>query len=114
MPSPITTHVLDLCGGKPAAGVPIVLEHFKDGDWEEIGRGETNADGRVSNLMHENTKLVPGEYRLVIDTGNYFSSQAVHPFHPYVSIAFRVQDQSQHYHIPLLVSPYGYATYRGS
>ncbi len=112
--SPITTHVLDTSKGKPAQGVHILLEKLNaDGTRTTLGKGETNADGRLPDLLTSETKLAPGTYRLVFDTASYFKAQGVKYFYPSVTISFETTDQS-HYHVPLLLNPYGYSTYRGS
>ncbi|MHB8260715.1 MAG: hydroxyisourate hydrolase [Bacteroidia bacterium] len=110
----ITTHVLDTSKGKPAQGVHIILEKLNaDSTWEALGEGETNADGRVTDLLASEVKLKPCTYRLVFDTASYFKAQGVKSFYPFVTIAFETTHQ-QHYHVPLLLNPYGYSTYRGS
>ncbi|MFI5148259.1 MAG: hydroxyisourate hydrolase [Bacteroidia bacterium] len=112
--SQITTHILDTSKGKPAAGVTVVLEKKSDGEkWNRIGNGETNTDGRVSNLLPEGQTTEPGIYRLVFDTKSYFEKQNTSGFYPSVTIVFEIKDSS-HYHVPLLLNPYGYSTYRGS
>ncbi len=112
--SQITTHVLDTSKGKPAQGVHIILEKPNtDGTWTTLGKGETNADGRLSGLLTSEAKLAPGIYRLVFDTASYFKTQGVKSFYPSVTITFETTNQS-HYHVPLLLNPYGYSTYRGS
>ena len=113
--SGITTHVLDTARGRPAAGVAVILEvQTGVGAWETVGRGETDADGRARSLSPAGATLAEGVYRLTFDTGAYFGAQGVEAFYPSVSVAFRVRDASAHYHVPLLLSPYGYSTYRGS
>jgi 5-hydroxyisourate hydrolase len=111
MSSPITTHVLDTASGKPAAGVPIVLERDEGGTFVEVGRGETDADGRLRTLLPAGP-LVPGVYRITFDTGAYFAGKDA--FYPYVPIVFLAKDPKAHYHVPLLLSPFGISTYRGS
>ena len=108
--SPITTHVLDTAAGRPAAGVSAVLDMLgSDGHtWNLLGRGVTDADGRIRTLLADGHVLSPGLYRIRFNT----SEQS--RFFPEVIIEFRVDDPSQHYHVPLLLSPYGYSTYRGS
>ena len=111
----ITTHVLDTSRGRPAEGVPIVLEMRSGlGEWREVGRGSTDADGRLRTLIAEGSPLEAATYRLTFDTAAYFHSLGVEGFYPEASIVFAVRDPLQHYHVPLLLSPYGYATYRGS
>jgi len=110
--SPITTHVLDTARGKPAAGVPVLLHLQSDGRWRELGRGITNQDGRITDLL-PGSKLQTGRYRLTFETEKYLSASG-EPFFPEVEIVIEVRDPAQHYHVPLLLSPYGYSTYRGS
>jgi 5-hydroxyisourate hydrolase len=108
----ITTHVLDTSRGCPAAGVPVVLERATEPGWQPVGRGTTDADGRVSDLLTS----VPedGRYRLTFDTGAYFDAVGEAGFYPEVSVTFVVADGAEHYHVPLLLSRFGYSTYRGS
>jgi 5-hydroxyisourate hydrolase len=112
--SAITTHVLDTSRGKPAANVAIVLEshHAEDG-YREVGRGVTDADGRLRTLTPTGT-LVKGLYRITFQIGAYYRALGIDTFYPEASIVFDVADAAQHYHVPLLLSPYGYSTYRGS
>ncbi|HSC29433.1 MAG TPA: hydroxyisourate hydrolase [Vicinamibacterales bacterium] len=111
----ITTHVLDIASGRPAAAVPVALERETGLDeWHVIGRGETDADGRLATLMNDNALLVPGSYRLVFDTRRYFDAQGRRGFHPRVIVVFEVARGEEHYHVPLLLAPFGYTTYRGS
>ena|SRR5256885_5184951 len=113
--SAITTHILDVSRGSPASGVSITLEIQTDGNgWRIIGRGETDADGRLRNLLPDDSQLKAGTYRLTFDTGAYFAAQKTEAFYPEVKVAFVVKDGAQHYHVPLLLSPFGYSTYRGS
>jgi len=115
----ITTHVLDTSAGKPAAGVRVVLERGgKSSEWQVVGHGVTSADGRVETLTPESAALEGGLYRLVYDTRRYFEEKGVQTFFPSVIITFQVESHSKsrsnHYHVPLLLSPFGYTTYRGS
>lgn len=113
--SAITTHILDLSRGRPASGVPVTLEMQAGEDsWKLIGKGETDADGRLKELLSSSYVLTKGTYRLTFDTRSYFASQKIESFYPEVKIIFSVRDAAQHYHVPLLLSPYGYSTYRGS
>ena len=113
--SGITTHVLDTSRGEPAAGVAVVLEaQDEGGGWKALGRGETDADGRLRGLLGEAAAVGAGVYRLTFDVGAYFGARGVESFYPSVSVVFRVRDPAAHYHVPLLISPYGYSTYRGS
>lgn len=111
--SGITTHILDLARGRPAGGVAVSLARRSGDGWSEIGVARTDANGRVPNLLPADAKPSPGTYRLRCETGAYFSSHGVTSFHPHVEIVFEVRE-ADHYHIPLLVSPFGYTTYRGS
>jgi 5-hydroxyisourate hydrolase len=113
--SAITTHVLDTARGRPAAGVPVTLEaRADDGAWNELGRGFTDADGRLRDLLPQDHKLSKGAYRLTFDTAVYFAAQGLKGFYAEVSVSFVVSEAGAHYHVPLLLSPYGYSTYRGS
>jgi 5-hydroxyisourate hydrolase len=107
--SGITTHVLDTARGRPAADVPVVLERAVDSGWEPVGRGTTDADGRASELL--TSAPADGRYRLTFDTGAYLGGAG---FYPEVSVTFTVARGEEHYHVPLLLSPFGYSTYRGS
>jgi 5-hydroxyisourate hydrolase len=113
--SAITTHILDTSRGCPAQGVKIVLEYQNaNGVWETIGQGETDNDGRLRTLMSDDMKLQTGIYRLNFDVAAYFASHGVESFYTIISIVFVVKDILQHYHVPLLLNPFGYSTYRGS
>lgn len=112
--SAITTHILDIASGRPASGVPVVLEYEQGGEWTEIGRGQTDEDGRLKDLLAAEFDLMAGTYRLTFDTSRYFSAHSTESFYPMVSVTFVVREAAQHYHVPLLLSPYGYSTYRGS
>ena len=112
--SAITTHVLDTSQGRPAAGVPVTLEVEVAGGWELVGKGTTDKDGRGSDLVPEEITLAAGVYRLIFDTARYFAAREVEGFYPQVTIVFKLRDPSQHYHVPLILSPFGYSTYRGS
>lgn len=111
--SGISTHVLDVSIGQPAAEIQVALERSIDGDWQPIAFKPTDADGRCKELLSEE-KVVAGSYRLVFDTGSYFFRTARATLYPEVYIAFTVADDGASYHIPLLLSPFGYSTYRGS
>ena len=113
----ITTHVLDISRGRPAAGIAVVLDVLQDeraGRWRSIGRGVTDADGRLPDLLPVKHALVAGVYRLSFEVGSYFRAAGVECFYPSIAITFEVRDPSQRHHVPLLVSPFGYSTYRGS
>ncbi len=111
--STITTHVLDTARGEPARGIAVTLQRLRpEQGAQSLGEGVTDHDGRCKSL-HSGT-LQPGTYRLVFDTGSYFRAQNVTFFYPLVVVLFEVRDATQHYHVPLLLSPFGYSTYRGS
>ena len=111
--SHITTHVLDTSQGRPAAGVPVLLEIEEVGTgWKQLGRGQTDDDGRCRDLLAG--ELVEGTYRLTFDTHAYFADHKVESLYPQVSVVFTVRDAGENFHIPLLLSPFGYSTYRGS
>ena len=110
----ITTHVLDTALGSPAVGVTVILEVRQGSDWHPVGRGATDEKGRVSTLT-EGHELVTGTYRLTFDLASYHRAAGISAvFFPEARIAFSVRDTEQHYHVPLLVSPFGYTTYRGA
>ena len=112
--SQITTHVLDVSLGRPAVGVAVLLEiQTPQGVWKELSQGATDGDGRLRHLLAP-ASLVEANYRLTFQTGAYFEWRKIAGFYPQVTIEFQVRDAKEHYHIPLLLSPYGYSTYRGS
>jgi 5-hydroxyisourate hydrolase len=106
--SGITTHILDTATGRPAAGVPITLEILRADQWALIGSGETDGDGRLRSLLTKAPEA--GTYRITFNSGAYFPDG----FFPSVAITFTVAGGQEHYHVPLLLSPFGYSTYRGS
>jgi 5-hydroxyisourate hydrolase len=110
--SSITTHILDTTLGRPAANVRIELERETSG-WVALGEGTTDADGRAKSLMSAQ-QLEKGTYRLRFHVGSYFEQMGRDAFYPYVEIVFQVREPAEHYHVPLLLNPFGYSTYRGS
>lgn len=112
--SAITTHVLDMSRGQPAAGVPVSLEADASGVWKLVGAGITDENGRIADLVSAEMALSAGVHRLVFDTAKYFAAHNVRGFYPQVVVVFTIRDPAQHYHVPLLLSPFGYSTYRGS
>ena len=112
--SPITSHILDTACGCPATGIETSLEFKDNGNWILLGKAASNKDGRLSNLLPDNHKLLAGCYRIKFETGKYFSDKQIEAFYPYVEVVFELSKPSEHYHIPLLLSPFGYSTYRGS
>jgi len=112
--SQITTHILDTARGVPAAGVRVALAQWRDGAWAELGAGISDADGRVAALLPPGETLPAGECKLTFATADYHRAAGAPGFYPRVEIAFCVAAGGAHYHIPLLLGPFGYTTYRGS
>ena len=110
--SQITTHVLDTARGRPAGRVPVRLDAFSEGEWHELGKGITDEDGRVDQLGP--SQVPGGRYRVVFDTAAYFATQDLISFFPEIAVDFEVWSVDEHFHIPLLLSPFSYSTYRGS
>jgi len=106
----LSTHVLDAAKGRPAVGVPVRLERDTGDGWTTIAQGHTDGDGRLSGWV-DAAQLNAGVHRLVFDTGAYLGPEA---FYPVVEVSFTIGDPAQHYHVPLLLSPFAYSTYRGS
>lgn len=113
MKSPITTHVLDTAIGRPAQGVDVLLERREGDGWRAVGRGTTNADGRVTDLLAPGS-LTAGTWRLTFAVGDYLAAQDRAGFYPEVPVVFTITAPDEHYHVPLLLNPFGYSTYRGS
>lgn len=111
--SPITSHVLDTALGRPAQNLGVKLEIFEAGVWRTLATRSTNQDGRVTDLLPEGA-LARGRYRMLFDTASYLRAAGQPVFYPEVSIVFEIEASTEHYHIPLLLSPFGYSTYRGS
>lgn len=109
--SPITTHILDTSKGCPAQNVNVTLELFKNKQFTVIAKGKTNQDGRIEDLLKPGSKASKGTYRLTFDTGKYYKGET---FYPYATIVFQIKNINQHYHVPLILNPYGLSTYRGS
>ncbi len=112
-PGQLTTHVLDTALGMPGKDISIRLQIPVNGVWQTIAQGITNSDGRIGDLLPAQKNMAHGNYKLVFDTGNYFAAQKIKGFYPKVEIQFIVFDDA-HYHVPLLINPFGYSTYRGS
>ena len=112
--SAITTHILDTARGLPAANVRVQLRRREGDTWTVLANGLTNADGRERTLLPDDAPLQPGEYQLAFEIGAYFAALGQPAFFPRVEITFVVDNSLPHYHVPLLLSPYGYSTYRGS
>jgi 5-hydroxyisourate hydrolase len=114
--SPITTHVLDTAAGRPARAVVVKLEVMdaSGGGWTALATGATDADGRLTDLLPLGHPLQARTYRLTFDTGAYFRAAGRPVFYPRVEVTFEVSAPDEHHHVPLLLSPFGYSTYRGS
>jgi len=113
--STISTHILDTSRGWPAGGVTVALEVFNAGEgWSRLAEAETDADGRVTQFAGSASQLVPGTYRLVFSVAKYFELLQQESFYPEVVVIFLINASAEHYHVPLLISPFGYSTYRGS
>ncbi|KAF0291649.1 5-hydroxyisourate hydrolase [Amphibalanus amphitrite] len=110
---PLTSHVLDTSSGRPARGLALTLFRKQDDDWVIIKASETNSDGRCSGFL-DREQFTADTYKLRFDTEEYFRRAGGTTFYPYVEIVFQVVRPGEHYHVPLILSPYGYSTYRGS
>lgn len=110
----ISTHILDLSTGKPASGVRVSLARVDDARRATVSSGVTDADGRLRDLEPKAGVIDAGVFELTFETGPYFAALGVRPFHPRVTVVIEITDPKQHYHVPLLISPFGYTTYRGS
>ncbi|MDP2505893.1 MULTISPECIES: hydroxyisourate hydrolase [unclassified Oceanobacter] len=110
----ITTHVLDTALGKPGIAIPVTLSRQEQDSWTPVSAGQTNDDGRIPGWLDDKPALVAGVYRIRFELDDYFARQSQSAFYPFAEIVFRVEDPAQHFHIPLLLSPFSYSTYRGS
>ena len=112
--SQITTHILDTSLGRPAVGINVYLYVSSEDQWRQIGAGKTNTDGRVGKLTDQQTPLDAGSYKLKFEIDDYYRNREINAFYPYIEIVFQISGDGQHYHVPLLLNPFGYSTYRGS
>lgn len=112
MTSFVTTHVLDSSTGTPAAGVTVVLEAWSGHAWSNLASGTTDGDGRIGDLGPE--RLASGRYRLTFAVGDYFAAREVATFYPEITVTVEIDAAERHYHVPILLSPFAYSTYRGS
>lgn len=112
--SPITTHVLDTSSGRPGSGIEVALQIRAGGEWKQVGNGVTDANGRCSTLTAADGRIEPGTYRLLFAVGAYYRAQRIETFYSEIPVVFEVLHRETHYHVPLLISPFGYSTYRGS
>ena len=109
----LSVHILNQQTGKPTAGVEVVLEQKKADGWEKLNSGTTDQDGRIKALWPEKAPAA-GDYRVIFKTGAYFKSQQQDTFFPEIPVEFHISKTDEHYHVPLLLSQFGYSTYRGS
>lgn len=112
--NPLSVHVLNLQDGLPSPGVNVTLEKQNGQDWSKLNTGITNEQGRVTALYPENKVLEKGTYRVTFKTGDWFKEHQSATFFPEVPVIFEADGSVPHYHIPLLLSPYGFSTYRGN
>jgi len=110
----ITSHILDTSIGKPATGVLITLLQQQGDDWVMLGSAPTNEDGRVGDFIGSDNVLSAGIYKLTFSLSDYYARLNTASFYPYAEVAFEIAGDGQHYHVPLLLNPFGYSTYRGS
>ncbi|HEX9173501.1 MAG TPA: hydroxyisourate hydrolase [Telluria sp.] len=113
-PNPLSVHVLDLQTGQPSAGINVTLEQRAGESWRALSAGVTNAQGRIAALYPEDKPMAAGEYRIVFKTGEHYARSGQPTFFPRVSVEFTAQQNAGHLHVPLLLSPFGYSTYRGN
>lgn len=112
--NPLSVHILDLQTGTPTAGVTVTLEKKTGNDWRQLASGVTNAQGRIADMYPADKAMVQGDYRIVFKTGEYYARLKQETFFPEIPVQFHVEKTDQHYHIPLLLSPFGFSTYRGN
>ena len=112
--NPLSVHVLNLENGLPSPGVNVTLEKHVGKDWQPLAQGVTNEQGRIGELFPGKQAFEAGEYRVVFKTGDYFKKTGRDTFFPEIPVMFNLDNAAQHYHIPLLLSQYGYSTYRGN
>lgn len=112
--NPLSVHVLNIQSGQPSPGVEVHLEQHTDTGWTTLSTATTDASGRVSALYPEDERFTSGRYRVTFETGDWFAERDTATFFPEIPVPFEVADTDQHYHVPLLLSPYGYSTYRGN
>nr|WP_024966033.1 hydroxyisourate hydrolase [Pantoea sp. IMH] len=112
--NPLSVHVLNLQTGVPTAGVAVELEQYKDQKWVKLASGTTDSNGRITALFPSGKTMSAGDYKVVFKTGDYYDSVKQPSFFPEIPVIFHAEDKGGHYHIPLLLSQYGYSTYRGN
>lgn len=112
--NPLSVHILDLQTGTPTAGVTVTLEQKTGNDWRQLASGVTNAQGRIAEMYPADKAMEQGDYRIVFKTGEHYARLKQETFFPEIPVQFHVEKTDQHYHIPLLLSPFGFSTYRGN
>ena len=112
--NPLSVHILDLQTGQPTAGVTVTLEQQSKDGWQQLASGVTNAQGRISDMYPADKTMQAGDYRIVFKTGEHYARLKQDTFFPEIPVQFHVEKTGQHYHIPLLLSPFGFSTYRGN
>ncbi|GAA3897441.1 hydroxyisourate hydrolase [Halomonas cibimaris] len=112
--NPLSVHVLNIENGLPSSGVDVTLEQKQDSGWKQLSAATTGENGRINALYPENTALANGTYRVTFETGEWFKNHETATFFPEIPVVFSIDGELDHYHIPLLLSPYGYSTYRGN
>lgn len=113
--NPVSVHVLNMQDGLPAVGVEVMLERLgKDGHWQKLADMRTNAQGRINALYPSGQTLQQGTYRVVFETGDWYKAHGKQTFFPEIPVVFSIDGSLPHYHVPLLLSPYGYSVYRGN
>ncbi|CAL8120890.1 unnamed protein product [Orchesella dallaii] len=111
--NPLTSHVLDTAIGRPAVGVPVTLSKYENGQWLNISNKLTNSDGRVGNMI-SSEEFSSSRYKLTFETLSYYERRGEKTFYPYIEVTFEIESPEEHYHVPILLSAYGFSTYRGS
>ena len=112
--NPLSVHILDLQTGQPTAGVTVTLEQKTGTDWRQLASGVTNAQGRIAEMYPADKTIEKGDYRIVFKTGEHYARLKQETFFPEIPVQLHVEKTDQHYHIPLLLSPFGFSTYRGN
>lgn len=112
--NPLSVHVLNLQTGSPTSGIEVELDQKQNNNWVKLATGKTDSNGRISALFPEDKKASAGSYRVVFKTGDYYKMSNQKTFFPEIPVEFNMENNGEHYHIPLLLSPFGYSTYRGN
>ncbi|WP_205438592.1 hydroxyisourate hydrolase [Edwardsiella tarda] len=112
--NPISVHVLNLQTGVPSEGVSVILDKKEGDKWVKLNSAVTSQDGRINALYPVGKDIEPGDYRVIFETGKYYANHNEDTFFPEIPVIIHVKKTGEHYHVPLLLSQYGYSTYRGS